>query len=225
MKLYNNIRSLFKVPTTLPYLAIAIFVISIILKLIENAIHKSNSYYPQLVSWLIKNKLGFLVPIMHTIGINQFATANQTAENTTVIIVFMLFATIILMSITEIYYGHIGLILLFFISILTGPSLNTLKEYTCNWSMNGTGFCCGSIVLWIFAAAVINILFAKKNIYFGLIHIIILMSLVISDYYLMFKDFNNKYRLCISITHHSSIYVIGFISSLCLLSIKGPIFN
>lgn len=211
----------------IPVISIIVFIISLIFKFIELGDKSKNSNLsdPIIVKWLSKSHLGFLTPFMDLIGITQFSQPSLSIHP--VIIVIMVLGTFITMAITEIFYGRVALILLLLVSTMTISYISDLKYYSCN---RGSGvlpsFCCGSVLLYILLASVINIILTNKSIVLGsILHILMLIALVLSDYYSTYKTTPDRVKLCLSINHHASMYIIGFIISLGILIIssKSPL--
>lgn len=210
----------------IPLISIVVFILSLILKFIELGYKHNDSIssYPDIVKWFFKSKLGFFTPFMDLLGITQFSKPELSFHP--IVIVIMVLGTLILMSITEIFYGRVALILLLLIGTMTIPYIADLKFYSCFKSRGYSTFCCGSALLYILLASVINIILTNKSLLLGgLLHILVIISLVLSDYYTTFKENSKPVKLCLSINHHASMYVIGFIISLGLLIIssKSPL--
>jgi len=224
MNLLQKNTQLTKYP--IPVISIVVFIVSLILKFIELGYkyNDSISTYPDIVKWFFIYKLGFLTPFMDLLGITQFSKPELSFHP--IVIVIMVLGTLILMSITEIFYGRLALILLLLIGTMTIPYIADLKFYSCFISRRYSTFCCGSALLYILLASVINIIFTNKSLVLGgVLHILVIIALIVSDYYTTFKKTSKSVKLCASITHHASIYIIGFIMSLGLLVIssKSPL--
>lgn len=213
--------------TTYPYIATFIFIIILSLRGLEYS--KSGKvkdaeytkFHPYIVQWLIKHKLGFMVPVMNLFGVSQFTAPNKYTGGLWVIIV-SIGILLFLLFISELWYGHFGFLLLFLAAIMIGPFLDTLQSYNCldGESLNlNKNFCCGTLFIVFLAATCINIFSSGGT--FGIIlgcvlHLIAIGGLITLDYFTTFKKIN-EYRLCLSSMHHTMAYILGFLVSFLML--------
>lgn len=181
-----------------------------------------DTYEPYLVKWLMDNNLGAFVPLMSLIGVSQYSAPKSSTGGIGIIII----STLILIFFTfiaELWYGHIGFLLIFIVSVMAGTYIDTLQSYSC---LNGgklnvfDQYGSGSVLMVFFAAACINIFSSggRVGICIGaFLHIIKVIGLILLDYYVTFKKHPAQSRLCLSIFHHSFAYLIGFTISLLML--------
>ncbi len=211
-----------------PYITLILFTLIIGLRGFEYA--KSGQvkekdyakYRPFIVDWLIENNLGALVPFMSLIGVSQYSAPKSVTGGPGLIAV----GTLVLfgfMFVAELWYGHIGFLLIFLVSVMAGTYVDSLQSYGCMkgkeldvFQQYGTG----SVLMVFFSSACINIFSSggALGIAIGsILHIVKVAGLVLLDYYNTFKKQPKQKRLCLSIFHHSFAYLIGFTVSLLML--------
>jgi hypothetical protein len=211
-----------------PYIALVIFIVIIGLRGLEYAKSGSvsqkdyNKYHPFLVQWLIQNNLGALVPVLSLFGVSQYS-APKSVTGGVVVIILSTLLLIFFMFVAELWYGHLGFILIFLVSIMAGTYVDSLQSYGCLqgdalniFQQYGTG----SVLMVFFAAACINIFSSggAVGIVIGsILHVVKVSGLIALDYYLTFKKQPAQNRLCLSIFHHAFAYLIGFSVSLLML--------
>jgi hypothetical protein len=181
-----------------------------------------SKYNPHIVKWLIENNLGALVPFMSLIGVSQYTAPNSVTGGLGVIIPGTL-VLIFFMFVAELWYGHLGFLLIFIVSIMAGTYVDSLQSYGCLkgddldvFQQYGTG----SVLMVFFAAACINIFSSggALGICIGaILHVVKVAGLITLDYFVTFKKQPKQQRLCLSIFHHAFAYLIGFTVSLLML--------
>ncbi len=214
-----------------PYLAVVIFAAILILKSIEYAKTKrpgkANVFHPKLAKSAVKNNVGALVPLYDFIGLTQFTAPDRV--NTGGIFANVVYAIVLFAALftTELWYGHIGLVLLLLVGLMAHVFLSRARSYACvNYIDDRTDpastYCCGGNLMVFLLALCVN-LFSTGGVT-GLIipliiHGVVYTGLVLWDYYMVFdRKSQQKHRLCYTMFDRSGMYAVGAVTSLLLLT-------
>lgn len=213
-----------------PYLAVVLFTAILILKSIEYAKTdrpgKANVFHPKLAKSAVRNNMGALVPLYDFIGLTQFTAPDRVSSGifANVVYAIVLFAALF---IAELWYGHIGIVLLLIVGLMAHVFLARARSYACvNHIDDRTDpvptYCCGGNLLVFLLALCVN-LFSTGGVT-GLIipviiHGVVYSGLVLWDYYMVFdRKSQRQHRLCYTMFDRSGMYAVGAITSLLLLT-------
>jgi hypothetical protein len=213
-----------------PYLAVVFFAAILILKSIEYAKTKrpgkANVFHPKLAKSAVRNNVGALVPLYDFIGLTQFTAPYRLSNGifANVVYAIVLFAALF---IAELWYGHIGLVLLLLVGLMAHVFLSRARSYACvnnidDSTIPAPTYCCGGNLLVFLLALCVN-LFSTGGIT-GLIipliiHGVIYTGLVLWDYYMEFdRKSQRQHRLCYTMFDRSGMYAVGAVTSLLLLT-------
>lgn len=213
-----------------PYLAVVLFATIIILKSIEytktKQPGKANVFNPKLVRNAVRGDVGALVPFYDFIGITQFAAPDKISGGTFTSVVYgiLLFVGLFL---TELWYGHIGLILLLLVGLMAHIFLKYSRSFAClnkidDHIVPDAPYCCGGNLLVFLLALCVNI-FSTGGVT-GMVvplivHAVIYFVMVMWDYYMVFDaKSQKKHRLCHTMFDRSGMYAVGAIVSMLLLT-------
>lgn len=213
-----------------PYLAVVIFATILILKSIEYAKTdrpgRANVFYPKLAKSAVKHNMGALVPLYDFIGLTQFTAPDRVSSGTfaNVVYAIILFAALF---ITELWYGHIGMVLLLLIGLMAYVFLSRARSYACVNRIDDRSdpvptYCCGGNLLVFLVALCVNI-FSTGGvtglIIPAIIHGVIYSGMVLWDYYMVFdRKSQRPHRLCYTMFDRSGMYAVGAVTSLLLLA-------
>ena len=213
-----------------PYLAVVIFATILILKSIEYAKTKrpgkANVFHPKLAKSAVRNNVGALVPLYDFIGLTQFAAPDRISSGifANVVYAIVLFAALF---VSELWYGHIGLVLLLLIGLMAHVFLSRARSYACvNRIDDRTDpvptYCCGGNLLVFLLALCVN-MFSTGGVTGlvipAIIHGVVYAGLVLWDYYMVFdRKSQRPHRLCNTMFDRSGMYAVGAVTSLLLLA-------
>ena len=256
MKYLSNLyKSLNTAQISFPFITICYFLFVLILNLVvkykyNKIVFKEKdelwSYeIPEFFKILYDNNLGFLIPVINTLG--AVGIINNKEHSTTPSIIYAFFSIIVYSSIIEYKIGHLALILFMFNAILyryyvsitnkiqlndpkiinttyPGNILNPINVYFDKYS------CCGSAVYTnLHACALVSLLFTTKTILYKVIILILtimcLFIYFIYDYYSFkddefYKDKSNIIIIRSAFSWHFLMYLFGLISSVLFFIIK-----
>ncbi len=213
-----------------PYLAVVFFAAILILKSIEYAKTKrpgkANVFHPKLAKSAVRNNVGALVPLYDFIGLTQFSAPDRLSNGifANVVYAIVLFAALF---IAELWYGHIGLVLLLLVGLMAHVFLSMARSYACvnnidDSTIPAPTYCCGGNLMVFLLALCVN-LFSTGGIT-GLIipliiHGVVYTGLVLWDYYMEFdRKSQRQHRLCNTMFDRSGMYAVGAVTSLLLLT-------
>jgi len=213
-----------------PYLAVVFFTAILILKSIEYAKTKrpgkANVFQPKLAKSAVRNNVGALVPLYDFIGLTQFSAPDRLSNGifANVVYAIVLFAALF---IAELWYGHIGIVLLLLVGLMAHVFLSRARSYACVNNIDDSTnpaptYCCGGNLLVFLVALCVN-LFSTGGVT-GLvipliIHVVVYSGLVLWDYYMVFdRKSQRQHRLCDTMFDRSGMYAVGAVTSLLLLT-------
>lgn len=227
-----NLKSiLYKFPYFAVLLSIIIFTIRGIAVEKVNQYNKANLKYEEYIAFLIKwigeKNLSGLLPFLSLFGVGQFLAPNSATGGKAVMIITNILLVIIL-CISELWYGHLGLIIFLVLCILTYTFAFTLQSLSCknNDSQNKNNIftqqiATGTFLVVFFAGVCVNILLS-----FGVVGII--SAVVIHcglfgmlfglDYNKTFKNTKTKNeKICYTFLNHIFGYLLGASVSLFII--------
>ena len=128
---------------------------------------------------------------------------------------------------TELWYGHIGMVLLLLVGLMSYVFLKYSRSYACvdnadEHHIPPAQYCCGGGLFVFLLALCVNI-FSTGGVT-GMvipliIHAVIYFIMVLWDYYMVFDSKSQReHRLCNTMFDRSGMYAIGAIVSMLLLT-------